>query len=103
MFQACKSEAEANLAQRQSIQAHAEAVLTAAETEKREAWQAIDRVTAELDRTRERADRAEYRLSTLAAPSQPANHSQELLKVRPSLLSCHRVPWPLQCMLLATR
>ena len=73
------------MTQRQAIQAQAEAALAAAEGEKREAWQAIDRVTAELDRARERAHRAEHRLSSVATPSRPRDLNSELLKVPPLL------------------
>ncbi len=66
--------------QRRRLQSQAEAALSAAESEKREAWQAIDRVTAELDRTRERADRADYELGSLKIPSRSLDETQELLK-----------------------
>ena len=68
--------------QRRRLQSQAEAALSAAESEKRDAWQAIDRVTAELDRTRERADRAEYELGALKIPSRTSDETQELLKAR---------------------
>ena len=71
--------------QRRRLQSQAEAALSAAESEKREAWQAIDRVTAELDRTRERADRAEYELAALKIPSRTSDETQEILKVSTSL------------------
>ena len=81
-LQASRNEADAAVALRKRVQAQAEHALSAAEAEKREAWQAIDRVTAELDRARERGDRAEYRLNVLQNPSRTSDQNQELLKAR---------------------
>lgn len=79
-MQVSKTYADAAVDQRRQIQARAEAALANAEQEKKDAWQAIDRINAELDRAREKADRAEHKLSSVKAPSKVTEGTFQALK-----------------------
>jgi hypothetical protein len=64
--------------QREAIRRQAEEALGTAEAQKQEAWQALDRMNADLDRALDRAVRAEYRLHSLQAKTGPSEIDRDL-------------------------
>ena len=78
MLQVSREATERAEEQRESLRKQAEEALGAAEVQKQDAWQALDRMNADLDRALDRATRAEYRLHSVQSKTGPSQIDKEL-------------------------